>query len=71
MNAAHVEPGATARNKDVGGDGVVEERFAAPEIVSQHSTCARMNGYKARPAVFGTANRQNSIVDIHVAELEV
>ncbi len=47
MNVADVEPVATARDEDIGGDGTVEERFAAPEVVSQDSTGARMNGYKA------------------------
>ncbi len=71
MNVAAVEPVATACDEDIGGDGVVEEFFAAPEVVSQDSTGGRMNGYKARPALLGAANCQDSVGEIHVAKLEI
>ena len=71
MNVADVEPVATTRDEDIGGDGVVEERFTASEVISQDGRGALMNGYKAPPAAFCAANGQDSGVEIHVAKLQV
>jgi hypothetical protein len=71
MNVADVEPIATACDEDIGGDGVVEERFAALEVVNQDITSACMNGDRTRPAELGATNRQDRVIEVQIAKLQV
>src|SRR4030095_7533309 len=71
MNAADVQARTAGGNEDVAAVAVANELLATLKVVGQRGACRRMKRYQAGSTQLCSSDRQHTLIEIDVVELQI